>query len=668
MSRKPKSLQINPLAITESLGYTTFRRDSRKPWTKEEDAKLTQIVHEKLISHGFEGGINQLFSQTPTFELDWEAVSDELGTRKPKECKKRWNNSLNPTLKKGKWTPEEDEMLINLFKEFGSSWQKISLAIPGRTDDQCAKRYIEVLDPSTKDRLRPWTIDEDLLLIKKVKTYGTKWRTISNEMVGRPSLTCRNRWRKIVTEVVRGKANAVIKQEIDSIKNGASTVEKINDELNKQKAKRGQNAGDEHAIEMEDEDHEEDDNENGNESVNDANNDNNGNNDSNESNDNNNSSSNGAVNKAKQHTYQNRYEKSYRIDNSSINHSKTRDKSKGEDLGIPLTSMGSPSFQGLFGDSPKPTMTDLEWKYTIKDPSGLSISNGNISNSELAKELISNARKYDLKISIHQHIHHHYGSSGYNKMGSPGDTSSQVSNNNNNSSNNTGNKDKDKDNSTSLVGAGSVNNDDVAIPNRFNHFNYLPPMTTPQLESSSSRLSKENDLLRLLNPLSSKPHDSEMGSSSHYQKKRRTSSSASSQSRNSKRKKSFNYEELEEELDFWETMRSLSEVVQSGSNINVPSSSSNSREKSYMSGSNVHQNQHHHGHQHSQHNQNSQHHTSQHHTTNTRISNPTTNYPADSTQEFGLFYGDFKGDEEELLDLEDMDGLLPPGMLPFNPS
>lgn len=69
---------------------------------------------------------------------------------------------LRPHSSEGKWTPEEDELLVKAFEKFGSAWLKVAQEIKGRTDDQCAKRYVEVLDPKTKDRLKPWTEEEDL--------------------------------------------------------------------------------------------------------------------------------------------------------------------------------------------------------------------------------------------------------------------------------------------------------------------------------------------------------------------------------------------------------------------------------------------------------------------------------------------------------------------------
>lgn len=232
---------IDPLQITENLGYQTFRRESRKPWLEEEDSLLVSLVEKALAGFGvyvdssgnnpdLEDGLKtagNIFVTRPLPEnvlsyndlVSWDLMSKLLPSRKPKDCRKRWSNSLDPSLKKGRWTKQEDQLLLKAYNDHGASWQKVALDIPGRTDDQCAKRYIEVLDPTmTEDRLRKWDTKEDLLLISLVKLHGTRWRTVSFSMNSRPSLTCRNRWRKIITDVTRGKANEKVKRAVEEMK------------------------------------------------------------------------------------------------------------------------------------------------------------------------------------------------------------------------------------------------------------------------------------------------------------------------------------------------------------------------------------------------------------------------------------------------------------------
>ncbi|GMF25656.1 unnamed protein product [[Candida] boidinii] len=222
---------IDHLAITQSLGYQIFRKQKRKSWLTNDDELLKKLVFANYIkkfrnkksevnhnSETDEDIIKKIKDSTIKInsdEIDWDSIATSFEIRKPKDCKKRWCSSLDPSLRKGKWTATEDELLLNAYKKYGPIWQQVAVEIPGRTEDQCSKRYIEVLNPETKDRLKPWSLEEDLQLIEGVKNYGTKWRTVSSAIKGRPSLTCRNRWRKIMTDIAKNHAcdeivNAVI--------------------------------------------------------------------------------------------------------------------------------------------------------------------------------------------------------------------------------------------------------------------------------------------------------------------------------------------------------------------------------------------------------------------------------------------------------------------------
>lgn len=205
---------IDTLAITQSLGLQTFRKLSRRSWSKDDDIVLLDRI-------------NQLYPElqtTPNFDLnlvDWNFVADAFdGARKAKDCKKRWMALLDPHLRRGRWTPEEDLILMELYKKFGPLWQRIARNIEGRTEHQCSKRYMEILDPRLRNRLRPWSEEEDLLLVKRVLQHGTKWKTIAAELELRPPLTCRNRWRNLVTAIARGRASPTIVETISQVVDG----------------------------------------------------------------------------------------------------------------------------------------------------------------------------------------------------------------------------------------------------------------------------------------------------------------------------------------------------------------------------------------------------------------------------------------------------------------
>ncbi|KAJ9089547.1 Pre-mRNA-splicing factor cef1 [Entomophthora muscae] len=111
----------------------------------------------------------------------WARISSLLVRKTPKQCKARWYEWLDPSIKKTEWSKEEDEKLLHLAKLMPTQWRTIA-PIVGRTPSQCLERYQKLLDeaessvagldlttasneaaPSADDirRLRPGEIDPD---------------------------------------------------------------------------------------------------------------------------------------------------------------------------------------------------------------------------------------------------------------------------------------------------------------------------------------------------------------------------------------------------------------------------------------------------------------------------------------------------------------------------
>lgn len=67
--------------------------------------------------------------------------------------------------------------------------------IRGRTDEQVAKRWKDVLAPDLKLEA-PWTEEEDALLLELYEKHGPKWTLMSDFVEGRNGIACRNRFRR----------------------------------------------------------------------------------------------------------------------------------------------------------------------------------------------------------------------------------------------------------------------------------------------------------------------------------------------------------------------------------------------------------------------------------------------------------------------------------------
>ncbi|CAK87238.1 unnamed protein product (macronuclear) [Paramecium tetraurelia] len=97
----------------------------------------------------------------------WSRISSLLVRKSAKQCKQRWYEWLDPSIKKTEWTREEQEKVLHLAKIFPSQWRTIA-PIVDRTPMQCVEQYEKLLDlaqgkdlndPNDPRRLRPGEID-----------------------------------------------------------------------------------------------------------------------------------------------------------------------------------------------------------------------------------------------------------------------------------------------------------------------------------------------------------------------------------------------------------------------------------------------------------------------------------------------------------------------------
>ncbi|CAG8441594.1 7253_t:CDS:10, partial [Scutellospora calospora] len=145
--------------------YNKQSSDPRK-WTKEEDDILIRAV--------------DLYG-----EKNWQQVAHCLDNRTGQQCLHRWTKTLNPAIRRGRWKKEEDEALRNAVSIYGAgNWVKVQQYVLGRTDVQCRERWMNVLNPSIKKD--SWTSEEDAKLLELARSIGVgKWAKISAFMDGR---------------------------------------------------------------------------------------------------------------------------------------------------------------------------------------------------------------------------------------------------------------------------------------------------------------------------------------------------------------------------------------------------------------------------------------------------------------------------------------------------
>lgn len=71
----------------------------------------------------------------------WAKIAEVMPGRTAKQCRERYNNHVDPAIKKDKvWTEEEDELVMRLHAEHHNQFAKIARRIPGRCYDDVKNR------------------------------------------------------------------------------------------------------------------------------------------------------------------------------------------------------------------------------------------------------------------------------------------------------------------------------------------------------------------------------------------------------------------------------------------------------------------------------------------------------------------------------------------------
>ena len=115
-----------------STGLSKTQKQSKSKFTREDDLKLIQLVMSRN-------------------DRDWVWISQQMPNRNPRQCRERWYNYLDPSLHKGGWTPEEDQLLLEKKKEMGPHWNAIARFFKGRSGNSVRNRWLLIMRHEEKN-------------------------------------------------------------------------------------------------------------------------------------------------------------------------------------------------------------------------------------------------------------------------------------------------------------------------------------------------------------------------------------------------------------------------------------------------------------------------------------------------------------------------------------
>jgi hypothetical protein len=112
------------------------------PWSAVEDEALTTLV----AVHGIKC---------------WSLIASKLPGRIGKQCRERWFNHLDPSIKKDAWTAEDDEIIMAAVSKIGPKWADIAKMLQGRSDNAIKNRYNSSI--RKKSRRDTTSIEQEIL-------------------------------------------------------------------------------------------------------------------------------------------------------------------------------------------------------------------------------------------------------------------------------------------------------------------------------------------------------------------------------------------------------------------------------------------------------------------------------------------------------------------------
>ena len=151
-------------------GESWGKRTKKIKWKKDEAELLIDLVRK--------------------YGEKWTRIEQKIKTKSAKQCMQKYKNMVKVE-RKGNWSEEEDKLLMEWVRVHGpNKWTECSRRILGRCGKQCRERWMNTLDPHVKRG--NWTEQEQVVIFEQMQVNWSSWAMISKELPGRTENAIKN--------------------------------------------------------------------------------------------------------------------------------------------------------------------------------------------------------------------------------------------------------------------------------------------------------------------------------------------------------------------------------------------------------------------------------------------------------------------------------------------
>ena len=136
--------KLSELIQTKSTQQINYRikklelKSKMRTFTRQDDLKIIELVE--------------------IYGTNWELVSKNFPYFTAEMLEERYNNKLDPKLKRTKFTEEEDEKIVALYSKYGNNWKEIASYFPDRNANMIKNRFYSFL--KKKNNINGFTLND----------------------------------------------------------------------------------------------------------------------------------------------------------------------------------------------------------------------------------------------------------------------------------------------------------------------------------------------------------------------------------------------------------------------------------------------------------------------------------------------------------------------------